>query len=595
MTKLNLSQINYPRKIDKNIEYRATLIEAASKDKDLIWQIHYQCTNDIIFWLDTFCWTYNPRSSTRVLPWICYESYQIDYIYAIQEAILKGHDILTEKSRDMGVSWMVLYVFQHFWLFFDHMDFLLISEKEDKIDTKGDVKSLFEKLRFNLRYHPKFLLPKTYEEGKHATYMKIYNPVNRSVITGETSNPDAGRSGRCNAVLIDESAFCSHMNTIWTSLADTTNCRIPVSTPNGSGNKFAMLANEDTTIRKCTLHWTLHPDKAKSAYYFNEDEKIDVKPEKAFELWKSGVKVRSPWYDNECTRRTAQEVAQELDIDYLASGSPFFDINSLSKQVSWEYYWRQDNRLGHHDIPHGKYIRANIREMGNVYQFVECQEGIFRIYEYPRKDGQYVLSMDTSEGLPKGDESFGVVRDKYTLNVVADWNYLKDPEEFALDGWQMAQIYPNCRIAPENNNHGYTTSKCLNDLGCDLYYTKKVDSEGKLEKTTKRGLTTTLQTRPLMLDYAKEEIHKNICEVRSPIILSQMQTFVRVEKKGGRPEADGEFKDDGVMAYAIGSYVIREEPFNHSKQLKDKKLPDAIIRMNDDKKRGRVKHFGRKR
>jgi hypothetical protein len=37
-------------------------------------------------------------------------------------------------------------------------------------------------------------------------------------------------------------------------------------------------------------------------------------------------KRRSPWYDNECSKRgSMQEIAQNLDIDYLKSGSMFFD------------------------------------------------------------------------------------------------------------------------------------------------------------------------------------------------------------------------------------------------------------------------------
>jgi DNA-binding transcriptional regulator YdaS (Cro superfamily) len=40
----------------------------------------------------------------------------------------------------------------------------------------------------------------------------------------------------------------------------------------------------------------------------------------------------SPWYEAECARRTSRkEIAQELDIDYLASGESFFDLDVLQR------------------------------------------------------------------------------------------------------------------------------------------------------------------------------------------------------------------------------------------------------------------------
>ena len=108
----------------------------------------------------------------------------------------------------------------------------------------------------------------------------------------------------------------------WTATADVTGCRIPVSSAQGSGNKFAQLAKgTKETIKKITLHWTLHPNKAKDAYYIDGEEKIPVdKLDSAFGIWKSGKEMRSPWYDDEASRRTPEDLAQEVDIDYLKSG-----------------------------------------------------------------------------------------------------------------------------------------------------------------------------------------------------------------------------------------------------------------------------------
>jgi hypothetical protein len=72
--------------------------------------------------------------------------------------------------------------------------------------------------------------------------------------------------------------------------ADLTPCRIPVSTPEGKGNKFERIRHdEDLEIKIITLHWEKHP--------FKDQE----------------------WYENECKRRTPEEIAQELDISYEGS------------------------------------------------------------------------------------------------------------------------------------------------------------------------------------------------------------------------------------------------------------------------------------
>jgi hypothetical protein len=64
-----------------------------------------------------------------------------------------------------------------------------------------------------------------------------------------------------------------------------------------------------------------------------------------------------------------------------------------------------------------------------------------------------------------------------------------------------------------------------------------------------------------MLSRAEEVIRKNNCEVRDQDIISQMLTFIRNPKKGGRPEADGQMHDDGVVAFSIFEVVLEENPF----------------------------------
>ena len=564
---------------------------ACDKDPILREKIREACKRDIIFWINGFCYTKDPKKPLSKIPFVIYDSFQREGILDLVKAINTGEDRLVEKTRDMGASWIVLYVFIWFWLFHDNCDFRIGSRKEDFVDKIGDMDTLMEKVRFTLRFLPSWMKPAGYVENDHATYMRIVNPVNKNTIIGESANPHFGSGGRRKAILLDEFAKweTSVADAAWTSTHDVTRCRIVVSTPVGSANKFALLAKgTKEKIKKLTLHWSLHPDKAKDAYYLNGEEKIPITdPKRAFELWKSGVKVRSPWYDAECERRSEQDVAQELDIDYLKSGRPFFSLKELKLQREWQYYARKDP---YEPIKWGFYVTVNLVDIDGRIEMRESPDGWLRIYELPQSWCAYVAAADISEGLPKGDESFGVVRSKITRNLCAYWSGLYKPEDMAIKLSIVSRFFNDADRAPENNGPGYTTCRDSENLpGGKLYYTRR-EVDGQV--TNKRGFTTSGNNRRMMLDQADEEIRQMAAEVRSPFILKEMETFVH-NAKTGKPEADGEFLDDGVMAWSICGQVIQEQPFEPKNDYRDEGTHIAIEEARL-KRRNAGYGFGRK-
>src|SRR3990167_7357231 len=243
----------------------------------------------------------------------------------------------------MGASWCVLYVLEHEFQFGKGSDFRVGSRKEEFVDRLGVMDTLLEKVRFNLARQPYWLLPPGFREKfeERTAYMRLTNPVQQNNIIGESTNIHFGSGGRSRAVVLDEfSKVDSGVDdAAWTATADVTPCRLVLSTPYGAANKFARLAmGTEEKIKKCTLHWTLHPEKSKGAYYMAGGQKIPIDTSKdfkaAFKVWEAhgrepGV-VRSPWYDEEAHRRTAQDLAQEVDISYHQSGSPFFNLKAMS-------------------------------------------------------------------------------------------------------------------------------------------------------------------------------------------------------------------------------------------------------------------------
>ena len=156
-----------------------------------------------------------------------------------------------------------------------------------------------------------------------------------------------------------------------------------------------------------------------------------------------------------------------------------------------------------------------------------------------------------------------MARCKITRNLVASFRGHITPEDFAKKLQLLAWYFNEADVAPENNNHGYTTARELESMShCKLYYTRKEEmKDGVKMVTPKRGFTTDLRTRPELLNQMAHEIDKAACELRDATLIGQCSTFIRNGDKGGRPEADGEFLDDGVIACGIAGYVIQEIPF----------------------------------
>lgn len=240
-----------------------------------------------IFFIENFGWTFDPRPHTPMphLPFILFD-YQKEGIKWIIDHIDRGYDGLVEKSRDMGISWVLfVWVPVWYWLFRDGVNILMGSYKEALVDNRSK-DSLFGMVDYAVDSLPKWILPKGFNKEKHRTQMKLINPVTQNMLSGDTMNPDFGRGTRKTAILFDELGSWDYAKDAWESAGDSTSCRIANSTPKGH-NYYKML--RDSGIDVLTLHWKLHPLK---------DQR---------------------WYEFECERRTPEEVAQELDISYNKS------------------------------------------------------------------------------------------------------------------------------------------------------------------------------------------------------------------------------------------------------------------------------------
>lgn len=288
--KLYLDWLEKPEQREKLVQ-RAQYNDAAMSNPSaqiLLWGLSERKDNSAegcIFFIENFCWTFDPRSENKNLPVVLFD-FQRDAVRYIIDHIDRGENFLVEKSRDMGVSWLMVYVFLWYWLFRDGTNLLLGSYKEKLVDDGVNQDALFGKLEYAIRNIPKWLLPRGFNLNKHRNKMRLSNPENNNIISGDTMNPQFGRGARKTAIFYDELGFWESAKESWEAGADTTACQIANSTPAGKNFYWKLRMSGMDVL---SLLWKIHPLKDDT------------------------------WYQYEAGRRTPEAMAQEIDLSYERS------------------------------------------------------------------------------------------------------------------------------------------------------------------------------------------------------------------------------------------------------------------------------------
>jgi hypothetical protein len=166
--------------LQENLQYRQEVLKRAGSDRNLQRELWIACSRDILYWVNVFGWTYDPRKissgMTPKLPFITWE-YQDEAFLALDESVGQT-DVLIEKSRDMGASWICLTLFTWRWLFRPMESYLMVSRKESLVDGSGD--SLFSHVDFILKGLPEWMRP-NFRRNKWFPLVRASREVLRTV------------------------------------------------------------------------------------------------------------------------------------------------------------------------------------------------------------------------------------------------------------------------------------------------------------------------------------------------------------------------------------------------------------------------------
>lgn len=218
--------------------------------------------------------TVDPRNADiglpTIIPFVLFEK-QEEWIRWFFNCWKSREPGITDKSREMGMSWVTVTTAATICLFTEGVSVGFGSRKEEYVDRIGHPKALLPKARLFLSMLPREFLG-SWDVRKHAPFMRINFPDTNSIISGEAGD-GIGRGDRTSFYFVDESAWLARPHLVEASLSSTTNCRHDISTPRGMNNPFAQKRHSGK-IKTFTFHWRDDPRKD-DIWYRRECEKID--------------------------------------------------------------------------------------------------------------------------------------------------------------------------------------------------------------------------------------------------------------------------------------------------------------------------------
>lgn len=513
------------------------------------------------------------------------------------------------KARQMGLSTLFEGLIFHDTANNENKNALIIAHEESASSN------LFQMSKLYYENLPDLIRPmKKYSNGKILSFespetdekLKSVNPGLRSKISIATAGAgEVGRSSTIHSLHVSELAFFPDPKTtmlgLLQAIPDQPNTLVVLeSTANGVGDYFHEMwqksvrgENEFTPV---FLPWFIDPLYTRP--FRTKAEKQQLLDEISVESTDmSGNKVRTYEYElmkkheltleqlnwrrytmaNKCQgdeELFMQEYPSTPEEAFISSGRPKFAVKSLKK---YQTITKEPKR---------GYLTSN--QDGRMV-FIEDSKGYVSIWKEPEPDTFYCIGADVAEGLVIGDYSCATVGDPVTFDVVAMWHGHIDPDLFGVELIKLAKYYNDAYLGVENNNHGLTTlSTIKKNEYWNLFFSKSYDRISD-SMTQKLGWTTSVRTKPLMIDKLAEFVREMYLGIYSDAMIAEMFTYVIEDN--GKTNAQPGCHDDTVMAAAImlqlmlegkGDYYVPEIPIDERSKPRSREIVDPLFEKEEE-------------
>ena len=576
-----------------------------------IWEF---CKQDPQYWADLFGWVYDFRERRDRVeePFVMWES-QREVFHALI-AHLHGNcscgfkDLVINKiTRREGGTYLTIFAAIHDFLFYNYVHIGFVSLNFDDVDKKPD--SIFAKIDRILERLPVWLLPAGWNKNRNKApfcrsegYIRKpgYDASSDSMQTamplctlyGESTTTTLGISQGVSALIFDELGRIGDEGKpkgidreIWERNADTTHCRVAVSTIGGPSTQHTILVRSaDSEYPLChvvTLAWYLNPRENKGMRTFevfppemrwdyktghnllrerygvearwaglSEDDKKHW--ERKWATWEKNEEFEgkrfSGWYLDACCRRltdndSMQAIRTELDGEPKQSGLYLFPAPAIHKKIA---------ELGE-PLYKGR-IEDKVDKEGNVE--IEFQKGYgpITIFEEADPVEQYVATADSAGGDGK---DFSVSH----VFIVSQW----PPREVALlrDNrlgptkqteciHYLIRRYCDAFFVPEYNYGRSVIEVMTHRFGYFRIYTRHDPTNIFDDSGSKYGYFTGANKPTLIHDFREAFLAGQIV-IRSKETLEEMLHFVDHSEKLSNNDYGAErgFHDDCIISAAL--------------------------------------------
>jgi len=304
------------------LKWRIYVLKRCLEDSEFRDDIRAMCEKDVAFFANTFCWLHETRDDAftesagtfALVLWVD----QVDILAWLQQ-YGGTTDLTIEKTRGIGLSWLVIiYIFWKWLHHGAHLDYGILSKDDRSLDIHRRPATLMGKLDLLFESMPGWIQLGTDSKSilnRTVTKHKFVNTLNNNAILGYTSGDDNLRSARVNLMVVDEAAYLPIDTQRWLASSQfVSSSRILVSTHDGSATMFYRLSVDDKSrLVRISTWWQANPARYAGCYVVKAgqvhflDKEFKHKHDYQFHFENPGLE-RSPWVDLEFEKPGADPV-----------------------------------------------------------------------------------------------------------------------------------------------------------------------------------------------------------------------------------------------------------------------------------------------
>lgn len=578
-----------------NMKFRRMCLELGYESRENAHQLWILCSRDPLFFFNTFAyllearekqdWNTNDRyGSNKTIPFIT-RGYQDNLIIEILKH-LGRKDIAVPKSRETGISWIMVALAAWDWIFHDQTHIGFVSKDLPSANNPNDPDALFSKFEFLIDNLPCWILaPSDWERNIQKNTMK--NIRNGSSLSAYAATADTARGGRKTWMLMDEFHFFKQGEdeAAMDSSVHVTPSRVFVSTANrdrGMAGAFYKVVS-DATKNGVTIvvDWKDDPEKRRGLYHseliegtetyrlviddmdfwrqhcnFDKEHsfKNPLKPDEHYEFILDG-RFRSLYYDHVWNRpgSTPQSVAAELDRNFGGATAQIVDPQLINRAITAVKPVTQTGDIMRNPdkLTEWMFQKAAIGGLVNLWCVLDDKGN-------PPKS-EYVFGADISAGTGGEWSSYSALEglDKKTGIQVFEWRSNRlDPIQFAELAVWVCKWFHKAYLVPEVNGPlgQLFINKAVRELNYGHVFKQVKPKVAWRESTEKIGYVNNDKGIEL-LKHLEAAIRNKRIQPNSLIALNECTRYFM--KNGRLVHSAAETTDDGAgMGLAHGDAAI---------------------------------------